>query len=112
MSNVNNIGIDVKLPTKECEDDLCPFHGTLPVRGRIIEGIITSDKMQKSVVVRRNFLFKVKKYDRYETRHGKVTARLPECLDAKQGDAVKVMECRPLSRSISFVVIEKLDEKH
>ncbi|MDD3573791.1 MAG: 30S ribosomal protein S17, partial [Methanospirillum sp.] len=28
-----NIGLNVPVPEKECDDVNCPFHGTLPVRG-------------------------------------------------------------------------------
>ena len=35
-----DIGIDVKLPTKICDDQFCPFHGTLSVRGQILDGIV------------------------------------------------------------------------
>jgi hypothetical protein len=44
------VGIDVKEPKVECEDPNCPFHGTLPVRGQILEGIVTSDKAERTIV--------------------------------------------------------------
>lgn len=105
-----NIGIDVKPPSKECDSNLCPFHGTLPVHGRIIEGYIVSNKMTGAVVIRRDYLYKVKKYDRYEKRHGKISAKVPACMDVKQGDVVRAMETRPLARNMSFVVIEKVEK--
>ncbi|MCY3413778.1 MAG: 30S ribosomal protein S17 [Candidatus Heimdallarchaeota archaeon] len=110
--SARNIGVEVKAPSKTCEDSECPFHGTLPVHGRIIEGVVSRASMQKTVVVRRDYLYLVKKYDRYEKRSGKVSARLPNCIDVKRGDLVRVMETRPLSRNVSFVVIEKLEAKH
>ena len=110
MSNARNIGVEAKAPSKDCNDPLCPWHGTLPVRGRIIEGEITSNKMIRAVVVRRDFLHLVKKYKRYERRHGAITARLPDCIDVEVGDTVKVMECRHLARNVSFIVIEKIEK--
>ncbi len=112
MAKVRNIGIEAKPPTRECDDKLCPWHGSLPVRGRIAEGYVTSAKMKKTLVLRRDFLHLVSKYDRYEKRHGVLSARNPECIDAKVGDIVKVMECRHIAKSVSFVVIEKLEKKH
>ncbi len=50
---MKNIGIDVKLPEKECTDVNCPFHGHLTVRGQIIVGTVVSNKMNKSIVVRK-----------------------------------------------------------
>jgi len=102
-----DIGIDVELPTKTCKDQFCPFHGTLPVRGQIIEGVVVSDKMQRSVVVKREYMRLDRKYERLEKRTGKYLAHSPPCLEVKEGDKVRIMECRPLSKTISFVVIEK-----
>ena len=45
------IGIDVKMPKRSCDDQFCPFHGTLSVRGQILEGTVVSDGMQNAVVV-------------------------------------------------------------
>jgi len=107
--SVRDIGIDVKnLPKRECNDPKCPFHGKLPVRGKILEGIVVSAKMPKTVVVERNYLHYVPKYERYERRRKKITAYLPECIDVKEGDRVRIAECRKLSKTKAFVVIENL----
>jgi len=106
-----DIGLGVTPPKTECNDPNCPFHGSLPVRGRIFEGIVVSDKMNRSVVVRRDYLWYVKKYMRYEKRKSLIHAHNPPCINAKIGDRVKIAECRPLSKTISFVVIEKLSEQ-
>ena len=97
----------VEAPQKECEDPECPFHGTLSVRGRVLEGIVVKDRMQRTVVIRRDYNQYMPKYLRYERRHGHIAAHNPPCLDAKVGEKVKIVECRPLSKSVSFVVIEK-----
>jgi small subunit ribosomal protein S17 len=102
-----DIGIDVELPKNECDDQFCPFHGSFPVRGQILEGIVVSDRMQRSVVVKREYMRLNKKYERLEKRSGKYLAHSPPCLETKTGDRVRIMECRPLSKTISYVVIEK-----
>lgn len=104
---VRNIGIDVKVPRKSCDDRYCPFHGVLPVRGKILEGTVSSSKMTRAVTVERDYFHYVKKYMRYEKRRSKIMAHNPPCVDAKEGDKVKIMECRPLSKAIAFVVVEK-----
>ncbi|MEA3487847.1 MAG: 30S ribosomal protein S17 [Euryarchaeota archaeon] len=104
---MKDIGIDVTKPEKDCEDVNCPFHGRLSVRGQIIEGVVIADKAPKTVVVMRSYLKKIQKYERYEKRQSKIHAHNPPCMDAKVGDMVKIMECRPLSKTKSFVVIEK-----
>jgi small subunit ribosomal protein S17 len=104
---MRNIGIAVKDPGKGCEDVNCPFHGKLAVRGQILEGVVISDKAQKTVVVLRSYLKKIRKYERYEPRRSKIHAHNPPCINAKVGDVVKIAECRPLSKTKSFVVVEK-----
>jgi small subunit ribosomal protein S17 len=104
-----NIGIDVKPPERECTDKNCPFHGSLRVRGQILEGRVVGDKANSTVRVQREYYYKLKKYERYEKRRSTIFAHNPECLSVRQGDLVKVMECRPLSKGKSFVVIEKLE---
>ncbi|HDM35712.1 MAG TPA: 30S ribosomal protein S17 [Candidatus Syntrophoarchaeum butanivorans] len=103
-----DIGIDVTPPEKECTDQNCPFHGKLSVRGQILEGKVISSKMDKTVVVEREYLRKIGKYERYERRRSTLHAHNPSCIDAREGDTVKIAECRPLSKTKKFVVIERI----
>lgn len=108
---MRNIGVPVEPPEGECEDLDCPFHSDLPVRGRVLEGTVVSDSMKETVIIMRGYHHYVPKYLRYERRRSRIAAHNPPCIDAKVGDRVKIMECRPLSKSVSFVVIEKMREK-
>jgi small subunit ribosomal protein S17 len=101
-----NIGITVSSPKKECTDKRCPFHGTLGVRGRLFSGRIVSSKAKNMIVVEREYTHLIKKYKRYERSKSKMHAYLPPCIDVKEGDEVRIAECRPLSKTVSFVVIE------
>lgn len=94
-------------PHRECDDVNCPFHGNLSVRGRVLEGVIVSDKMDKSVVVRIEYTRFYPKYERYARMNSRVTAHNPPCIDAKTGDRVKIAECRPISKTKAFVVVER-----
>ncbi len=94
---------------EECKDKNCPIHGDLPVRGRKFKAVVVSDKMKKSAVVERPFVKKIKKYERYEKRKTRILAHNPECINAKKGDEVWVQECRPLSKTISFTIIGKVE---
>ncbi|HDR73405.1 MAG TPA: 30S ribosomal protein S17 [Methanoculleus sp.] len=105
-----NIGLNVSVPEKECDDVNCPFHGILPVRGQVITGKVVSDKMQGSVVVARDYLQYVKKYKRYEKRSSKLHAHNPPCIGARVGDSVRIAECRPLSKTKTFVVVEVIEK--
>lgn len=104
-----NIGIEAKPPQQACADSKCPWHGTLPVRKRVFSGKVISDKAAKTVVVEWGHHRFVPKYERYERRHTRLVAYSPECISAKLGDTVKIAECRPLSKTKSFVVIEKME---
>ena len=106
-AEIRDIGIDVKAPSGECTDPNCPFHGSLSVRGQTIDGVVATVKMNKTVVVERNYLKYQKKYERFEKRSNRYTAHAPSCLGLKAGDRVTIMECRPISKTVSFVVVEK-----
>jgi len=105
------IGYEVPEPETGCDDDDCPFHGTLSPRGTVLEGRVASDKMDKTVVVEREHDVKVPKYDRYMRRRSRTPAHSPPCLDAEEGDTVRIAECRPLSKTKQFVVIEVVEEE-
>ncbi len=101
------IGMGIPTPEEVCDDKHCPFHGNLPVRGMILEGVVVSDKMDKTVVVERERLYYLKKYERYEKRTSRYMVHNPPCINARVGDVVKIAECRPISKTVSFVVVEK-----
>ncbi|RLF29075.1 MAG: 30S ribosomal protein S17 [Thermoplasmata archaeon] len=107
-NKARNIGLNVQPPAESCDDKNCPFHGSLPVRGQVITGIVVSNKMDGSIVVEREYMHYVPKYERYEKRSSKYSAHCPPCIKVKVGDKVRIAECRPLSKTISFVTIEKL----
>ncbi len=100
-----DIGIDVDAPKKECGDPHCPFHGELRVRGQTIEGMVVSDKGHQTVVVEKEHAKYNKKYERYERRLSRYSAHSPKCLEAAVNDSVSIMECRPISKTKSFVVV-------
>ena len=86
----------------------CPFHDNLSVRGRQFTGVVVSTRMRKTAVMefeRQHFL---KKYERYEKRRTKLKVHNPECINAREGELVNIMECRPLSKTKNFVIVQKL----
>ncbi|MBI2654674.1 30S ribosomal protein S17 [Candidatus Woesearchaeota archaeon] len=107
-SSATNIGVAVELPKGRCNDVKCPFHGALSVRGRQFIGTVVSTKMRKTAVVEFERLYFLKKYGRYEKRRTKLKVHNPECIDAKDGDIVNVVECRPLSKTKNFVAVQNL----
>jgi len=101
-----NIGLEVSTPKSDCDDAQCPFHGKLSVRGKIVQGKVVSAKAPKMVVVQQEFPRIVMKYKRYARSQSKIHAHRPPCIDVKEGDVVITAECKPISKSVSFVVVE------
>jgi small subunit ribosomal protein S17 len=99
-------GLEVAAPKKQCQDDRCPFHGHLKVRGRLLSGRAVSAAVKGFVVVEMEYLHMVPKFSRGERRRSRVSAHIPPCIEVGQGDWVTIGECRPLSKTISFVVVE------
>lgn len=97
-----------KASGQKCGDAECPFHGNLSLRGRQFTGIVISTKMRKTAVVEFERLNFVNKYERYEKRRTRLNAHNPECVMAKDGEIVRLSECRPLSKTKHFVIVEKL----
>ena len=84
---------------------------TINPRGKIFEGIVTS-KFPKRITIEFARLAYVRKYERYAKSRTKIHARLPESMEKEIniGDLVRVQECRPLSKIIHFVAVNKLKD--
>src|SRR3989338_6367689 len=88
----------------------CPTHGTLSTRGMIFTGKVASCKTKNTAVVTIDYTRKVPKYERLEKRRSKIHVHVPNCVELKDGDTVRVSECRKLSKTKSHVVLEKVKE--
>jgi small subunit ribosomal protein S17 len=105
-----DIGLDVRAPKARCDDRHCPFHGRLPVRGQVLEATVVSIGMQRTAVVERTLLHFVPKFERYEKRRRRYLAHAPPCLNVPIGHRVRIAETRPLSKLVSFCIVEDLGE--
>ncbi|MDE1853051.1 MAG: 30S ribosomal protein S17 [Thaumarchaeota archaeon] len=99
-------GLEVAAPKTKCEDERCPFHGGLKVRGKLLTGRAVSTAGKGFVVVEMQYLHMVPKFNRGERRRSRISAHVPPCIGVNDGDSVTIGECRPLSKTISFVVVE------
>ncbi len=101
-----------KIAEARCKDVDCHKHGSLKTRGRVFEGRVIR-KFHKRVTIEFERMIYIKKYERYAKSRTKVHARLPVCMEdqIEKGDLIRIKECRPLSKIIHFVVIEKMEEK-
>jgi len=103
-----NIGLPVKelkkKPVKNENNN--PFNGSLSIRGKIFEGIVINAKAKGTVVIERESLIDFTKFKRFGRSKNKIHAHVPSNLDIQEGDYVVAAECRPISKSVSFVVVE------
>jgi small subunit ribosomal protein S17 len=105
-----DIGLDVRAPKEACDDAHCPFHGHLPVRGQVLEGTVVSTAMQRTAVVERTLMHFVPKYERFEKRRRRYLVHNPPCLKVTVGRRVRIAETRPLSKTVSFCIVEDMGE--
>jgi small subunit ribosomal protein S11e len=93
-----NIGLGFKTPKEAIEgkyiDKKCPFTGNVSIRGRILRGVVVSTKMKRTIIVRRDYLHYVPKYNRFEKRHKNIPAHCSPAFTLKEGDVVTVGQCR------------------
>ena len=71
-------------------------------------GVVTSDKMQKSIVVSVERKVKHPKYGKFVKKTTKFLAH-DEKDDCNEGDIVKIMETRPLSKSKNWRLVEIIE---
>ncbi|XP_055707795.1 40S ribosomal protein S11 isoform X1 [Phlebotomus papatasi] len=111
LRKYHNIGLGFKTPKEAVDgsyiDKKCPFTGKVAVRGRILTGIVQKMKMQRTIVIRRDYLHYIRKYNRFEKRHKNMSVHLSPCFrDVELGDIVTVGETRPLSKTVRFNVLK------
>lgn|SRR3989338_5711003 len=80
---------------------------TVGTHGRTFEGFVIK-KFQTRVVVDFERMVYVKKYQRFYKKKTRLHARLPIKIDIEIGDYIRIQQCRPLSKIIHFVVVEKI----
>jgi small subunit ribosomal protein S17 len=76
-------------------------------RRKVRTGVVVSDKMTKTVTVALNRRFAHPVYGKQVDRTTKVKARNEH--DAKTGDTVRIMETRPLAKTVRWRVTEVVE---
>jgi small subunit ribosomal protein S17 len=81
--------------------------GTTRERGsrKVRTGVVVSDKMDKTVVVRIDHARRHRVYGKIVRHVSKLSAH-DESNDARLGDTVRIMETRPLSKTKRWRVVE------
>lgn len=83
--------------------------GRLERHKRVLEGTVVSDKMEKTVVVQVTRRFRHPRYKKYVQERTRYKAH-DENNEAREGDRVRIVESRPLSRDKRWrlqTVVEK-----
>ena len=103
-----NIGLPVKEPKKKSVENQInnPFNGSLTIRGKLFEGIVINAKAKGTVVIQKESPVYFKKFKRFGRSKNKIHAHVPSNLNVQKGDYVVAAECRPISKSVSFVIVE------
>ena len=92
--------------TFDSDDKKNPFNGTLSVRGKLFEGKVVKTKAKNTVVIQKESPVYFTKFKRYGRSKNSIHAHVPSNLEVKDGDMVIAAKCRPLAKSVSFVVVE------
>lgn len=71
---------------------------------RVLQGVVVSDKSDKTIVVRVDRRVQHPLYKKFIRRSSKLSAHDPENLH-KIGDLVRIRECRPISKSKRWEVL-------
>ncbi|VVT47011.1 40S ribosomal protein uS17 [Magnusiomyces paraingens] len=107
-----DVGLGFKTPTEAITgnyiDHKCPFTGIVSIRGKILTGTVVSTKMHRTIIIRREYLHYIPKYNRYEKRHKNLAAHVSPAFRVQEGDKVTVGQCRPLSKTVRFNVLRVL----
>lgn len=86
---------------------------SVSVKKRSHVGTVVSTKMAKAAVIEWDRFIYIPKYERYLKKKTRVHAHIPDFIKVEEGDKVKIFATRPLSKTISFAVMENLGkEKH
>lgn len=109
-----SVGLGFKTPQDAKEgvyiDKKCPWTGNVSIRGKLLRGTVVSNKMKRTIVIRRDYLHYITKYNRYEKRHKNVPAHCSPAFKLNIGDSVIVGQCRPLSKTVRFNVLQVVSE--
>jgi small subunit ribosomal protein S17 len=89
-------------------EPLAPVHAPVEGTRRIRQGIVVSDKAEKTITVRIDVARRHRRYEKIVRSSSTLHAH-DENNDAHEGDTVRVIESRPLSRSKRWALVDVLE---
>ena len=103
-----------KSKTQTKEKQFSQNHQTekIPTRGRIFQGRVVSKFPSRITIEFERTVF-IAKYERFLKKKTRIHSRLPQQFadSIEIGDLVRVQECRPLSKLIHSIMIEKVSQE-
>ncbi len=89
-------------------EPLAPVHAPVEGRRRVRQGIVVSDKAAKTITVRIDVARRHRRYEKIVRSSSTLHAH-DENNDAHEGDVVRVIESRPLSRTKRWALVDVLE---
>jgi len=89
-------------------EPLAPVHAPTEGSRRVRQGVVVSDKAEKTITVRIDVARRHRRYEKIVRSSSTVHAH-DENNDAHEGDVVRVIESRPLSRTKRWALVDVLE---
>ncbi len=89
-------------------EPLAPVHAVVEGTRRVRQGVVVSDKAQKTITVRIDVARRHRRYEKIVRSSSTVHAH-DENNDAHEGDVVRVIESRPLSRTKRWALVDVVE---
>jgi small subunit ribosomal protein S17 len=88
--------------------ELAPVHAAVEGKRTVRQGIVVSDKADKTITVRIDFARRHRRYEKIVRSSSTLHAH-DEQNDAHEGDTVRVIESRPLSKNKRWKLVDVLE---
>ena len=95
-------------PREPAPEPLPPVHAPVEGTRRVRQGIVVSDKAEKTITVRIDVARRHRRYEKIVRSSSTVHAH-DENNDAHEGDVVRVIESRPLSRTKRWALVDVVE---
>jgi small subunit ribosomal protein S17 len=93
---------------KPAPEPLAPVHAPVEGTRRVRQGVVVSDKAEKTITVRIDIARRHRRYEKIVRSSSTVHAH-DENNDANEGDVVRVIESRPLSRTKRWALVDVVE---
>lgn len=94
--------------SKPAPEPLAPVHAPVEGTRRVRQGVVVSDKAEKTITVRIDIARRHRRYEKIVRSSSTVHAH-DENNDAHEGDVVRVIESRPLSRTKRWALVDVVE---